>query len=369
MSAFVDFLLKYFNQIIQFVTETLFLFLQPRKFFSIISNEKTQESIKRLVTYIILFEVVAVSLLSLVDKKSNIDLITLIGSSVFDGTIILIYLPIFIVIGKISKPSVPSKVSIAYLIIIKMVLGVGLVVLTALFLLFESYTFAIIRGVYFFTFLMVLYLSYSFIFNYQLKSRIVSLVTTIVLVVSFSILLGFLMNLTPFEPTNFTSKMIITDPIGREIDDYIKNLQEYELYKGEYSIDYIIDSYNKLKDENEILQVYDELVINQNIYVDELKSKNDFLDSLRSTFFFNTTKMFLDLNKEETALGVNYIRSLARFFSDYKLKKSDEVFFKSFSHLQDQLIELLSIRSEYREKMNEIFKVRKELYKYGLLVL
>jgi hypothetical protein len=53
------------------------------------------------------------------------------------------------------------------------------------------------------------------------------------------------MNLTPFEPTNFTSKMIITDPIGREIDDYIKNLQEYELYKGEYSIDYIIDSYNK----------------------------------------------------------------------------------------------------------------------------
>lgn len=364
-----DFFSNNIIKIFNYLTDLVVFIFQPRKYFSILSLESKSDTIRRFIVYTIFFELISSSIfLTVIETHKTISILNFIGISVLDIIFSLYFLPVFIIIAKLCKPKVQLKIVFTYLLTYKFVLSLILVFFFAMFIFFENYIFAIIRGVLVYIYIIFLWTLFPFIFSYEFKNRIKLIFLSIFLCSVYSFLAGSVLSFIPSDKTTSFSLSVFYDPIGIELDEMLESLNKFNLINEEsFTEKYfgepdIITNHSMRANSSE----FQRNIVN---YTKELKDKLSHLDSLKRNYGFRTTKDLIEMKTNEVIYEISFLNELKNLFNSDIKDVQDSLMNKKLRAIANKSTKVIEYKIKFISTINSINSLRIDLYKYRLLTL
>jgi hypothetical protein len=219
--------------------------LSPRKYLLQSDQETSEEVIKRLAFYGCSFAFIELAIFGLVLRWASTPTVASVAAvSLFETAIGLIYVPAFLISAYSARLRNPVRTSIAYALTFRFMYLLPPLILYGLFLISEDYSFALLRGIATYLFIIGSFVMFPLAVARTLKQRAFMLILTLVAAYAIMVVLENLPGFSGLSSSDRGSSMsMMYDPIGAEIDLITELVPERKITR---SVDEVLEQVDKM---------------------------------------------------------------------------------------------------------------------------
>ena len=358
-----------FSQVIAYLRELLLFIYKPRKYFAILTSENTFGLLRRFIVYAVIFELSAFLLFIKIYNTSYIsEWDILVISGFIEIIFCVVYIPFFLVIGRLCQPKVSIKAVISYCLSFHFSYGFMAMLSYGLFIVLEDYLFAAIRGIIVSFSFIFMFILFSLIFGYEIKTRIkallLSLLFALILFITFSMLFSYLPNSSAYY-NKYSYKY---DPIGKEIDNLAKASKLFEMTNADSIIVKFLEVNNNSINFDPVSEskLYEENKDKCRKYLDD---KILFYNNLTGNSVFNVSRKILNIKKGEIFIQGIILRRYDLLLKSEIEKKDQRVINKLSGDIIYYRGKTAYEKAKFISTFDKTNNLRLIMNKYGLIDL